>query len=263
LRPVAQHGDAVPAKQGVLPLLATVVGQDRLTDDEHDVLYLADMPSGVQAAMPVVYVRDLEQSQAFYSLFGYVQQRSGGDGDARWSYLQGGEHTLLLAFVQPPLVPVELPLLIYLYVTDLAGVREQFKQVEHDYELVGYPDHAPGGEIRTHDPDGNVVLIGQRTAVPAQDRAEPTGPQARFSLIKQAAEAISRRGGAPSSCQVGAADGTRCSQPAEIKLADSWGTTVWSCLSHTDEALIQASGAFIANEDAQGLGPWLSRRRPG
>jgi catechol 2,3-dioxygenase-like lactoylglutathione lyase family enzyme len=221
------------------------------------------MQSRVQAAVPVVYVRDIELSQAFYALFGYTGQRSGSDGDARWSYLQCGEHTLLLAFVQPPLIPTELPLLIYLYITDLADAREQLDQAGQEYELVGYPDHAPGGEIRTRDPDGNVVLIGQRTAIPAQDRTEPAGPQARFSLIKQAAEAISRRGGAPSSCQVGAADRTRCTRPAEIKLADSWGTTVWSCLLHTDEALIQASGAFIATEDAHGLEPWLSRRQPG
>jgi catechol 2,3-dioxygenase-like lactoylglutathione lyase family enzyme len=220
------------------------------------------MQPGVQAAVPVVYVRDLELNQAFYALFGYEEQRSGGDSGGRWSYLQNGEHTLLLAFVQPALITAELPLLIYLYVTDLAAVRERFDQAGHDYEITGYPDHAPGGELRTHDPDGNVVVVGQRTAVPAHARAEPTGPQARFSLIKQAAEAINRRGGAPSSCQVGAADGTRCTRPAEIKLADSWGTTVWSCLPHTDEALIQAPAAFIAAEDAQGLEPWLSQRRP-
>ncbi|MEU8657346.1 VOC family protein [Actinoplanes philippinensis] len=219
------------------------------------------MRSQVQAAVPVVYVRDMKLSQAFYALFGYAEQRSGGDGDARWSYLQCGEHTLLLADVRPPLIPVELPLLIYLYVTDLSAVREQFDQAGHAYESAGYPDHAPGGEMRARDPDGNVVLVGQRTAVAAHDRAEPTGPQARFSLIKEAAEAISRRGGAPETCQVGAADGSRCTSAAEVKLADSWGTTVWSCLSHADEALIHARGAFIAAEDATGLGPWLSLRR--
>jgi hypothetical protein len=221
------------------------------------------MQSWVQAAVPVVYVRDITLSQAFYALFGYREQRGGGEGDAHWSYLQCGEHTLLLACVQPPLIPVELPLLIYVYVTNLAGVREQFDLARHGYELVGYPDHAPGGELRTQDPDGNVVLVGQRMAVSAQDRAEPTGLQARFSLIKQAAEAVNRRGGAPEACQVGASDGSRCTSAAEIKLADSWGTTVWSCLTHAEEALINARGAFIATEDAHGLGPWLSWRRPG
>ena len=215
----------------------------------------------VHSAVPVLYVRDITSSQVFYALFGYEEQRSGGDGQARWSYLQCGEHTLLLAGVQPPLIQVELPLLIYLYVGDLAAVREEFDRAGRSYELVGYPDHAPGGEMRARDPDGNVVLIGQRTAVPADARVGPTEPTARFSLIKQAAEAINRRGGAPSACQVGAADGAACTRPAEIKLADSWGVTVWGCLPHADEALINAPGAFIATEDADGLGPWLSRRR--
>jgi predicted enzyme related to lactoylglutathione lyase len=211
----------------------------------------------VQAAVPVLYVHGVESARAFYAVFGYRQAQSGGDGDARWEHLQCGEHTLLLACVQPPLIPAELPLLIYLYVTDLGDVRERLQEAGCRYELVGYPDHAPGGELRTCDPDGNVVLVGQRAAVA---RTGPTGPDARFSLIKQAAEAVSRRGGAPAMCQVAAADGSACPKAAELKLADAWGATVWACLPHADEALIDAPGAFIASEDAQGLGPWLSRR---
>lgn len=223
--------------------------------------YLGAMQSRVQAAVPVVYVRNVGSSRSFYGLFGYEEQRSGGEGDAHWSYLQCGEHTLLLACVQPLLIQVELPLLIYLFVTDLAGTREQLEHAQHPYEVGGYPDHAPGGEIRTHDPDGNVVLVGQRTGIPSEARSVPTGPEARFSLIKKAAEAVNRRGGAPSHCQIPAGDGSACTNLAEVKLADTWGATVWGCLSHVDEALINAPGTFIATEDANGLGPWLSRRR--
>ncbi len=217
------------------------------------------MQSWVQAAVPVIYVCDIESSEAFYALFGYVRQQS-GDADARWSYLQCGPHTLLLACVQPPLIDVELPLLIYLYVTDLPAVQEQLTRAERPYELVGYPDHAPGGELRIRDPDGNVVLVGQRTAMSPQEQAAPADTQTRHSLIKQAAAAVSRRGGSPATCQTGAANGDPCTEPAEVKLADSWGVTVWSCLIHADEALINAPGAFIATENAQGLQPWLSRR---
>jgi catechol 2,3-dioxygenase-like lactoylglutathione lyase family enzyme len=219
------------------------------------------MQPRVSAAVPVCYVRDLAASRAFYSLFGYTEVRAGDDGDSRWSYLQCGEHTLLLAYVQPPLIQVELPLLIYLYVEDLAVVNAGLDDAGIGYELAGYPDHAPGGEFRTKDPDGNVVLVGQRAAVSPESRAVPSGAAARLSLIQQAAEAISRRGGAPANCQIGLPDGGACAEPAELKLADPWGETVWGCSTHADEALLNARSSFIATEDAYGLGPWLRHRQ--
>ena len=210
--------------------------------------------------MPVIYVRNLEASRAFYALFGYEERQSGGDADANWAYLQHGEHTMLVAATQPPLIQVELPLLIYLYVTELGDIRRRLEEAGHECQLSGYPDHAPGGELRVKDPDGNGVLVGQRTAVPRPSGAEPAEP-ARSSLLQQAAEAVARRGGAPATCQIRSVDGEPCDRPAELKLADSWGITVWGCLVHADEALINAPGAFLATEDAQGLGPWLSRRQ--
>jgi predicted enzyme related to lactoylglutathione lyase len=219
------------------------------------------MQGFVSAAVPVCYVRNIEQSREFYALFGYAELRSGSDGDATWCYLQSGEQTLLLACVQPPLIQVELPLLIYLFVNDLATVRERLENAGHAVEPAGYPEHAPGGEARTTDPDGNGVLFGQRAAAPAGTRPAHPTEEARFSLIRQAAEAVSRRGGAPASCQVGLTDGGPCPEAAEVKLADPWGETVWACLAHADEALIDARSAFIATEDDQGLGPWLRRRR--
>jgi predicted enzyme related to lactoylglutathione lyase len=220
------------------------------------------MFGGVSAAVPVLYVRDLAQAKTFYGLFGYAEQRSGADdAGAHWSYQQSGDHTLLLAAVHPPLIPVELPLLIYLYVDDLVAVQARFEAAGHPSDLAGYPDHAPGGEARTHDPDGNVVLFGQRVAVPGEARRRPTDEAARASLMQQAAEAVGRRGGAPASCQVGAPDGSACARTAEVKLADPWGETVWGCLTHADEALINARSAFIATEDGHGLGPWLQQRR--
>ncbi|BEL06172.1 hypothetical protein Q0Z83_043630 [Actinoplanes sichuanensis] len=218
------------------------------------------MQSRVRGQVPMLYVRSVEAARRFYALFGYGEVKAGGDGEARWSYLQCGEHTLLLACVRPALIQVELPLLIYLFVTELETVRQRLGEAGHPHDLVGYPDHAPDGEIRTQDPDGNVVLVGQQTAVTGEGRSDPTGPEARFSLIRQAAEAVSRRGGAPASCQIGTTDGRPCSEAAEVKLADTWGSTVWGCLTHADEARINAPGTFIATEDARGLGPWLARR---
>jgi hypothetical protein len=218
------------------------------------------MSGVVSAAVPVCYVKNLDSAQRFYAMFGYTPRQDGSDQGALWSYLQSGDHALLLACVQPPLIQVELPLLIYLYVEDLAAVREGFEAAGHPMELVGHPDHAPGGEARTKDPDGNVVVFGQRTGTRPGPRKH-TDEAVRISLIQQAAEAVSRRGSAPANCQIGLADGSPCELPAEAKLADPWGDTVWGCLTHADEALINARSAFIASEDGQGLGPWLRARR--
>ncbi len=212
--------------------------------------------------MPVLYVADAEAARRFYEVFGYSEQRFGGDGESRWSYLQCGELTLLLAEVKPRLFTVELPLLVYLYVDELSATIERLTAAGYAAERTGYPEHAPGGECRTSDPDGNVVVFGQRRAVPEQARVEQPGGEARFSLIRQAAEAVSRRGGAPAHCQIGGPRGQVCPEPAEVKLADSWGDTVWGCMAHADETLLNARGAFLATEDGMGLGPFLQARQP-
>jgi catechol 2,3-dioxygenase-like lactoylglutathione lyase family enzyme len=214
----------------------------------------------VEASVPVLYVADIDRSQVFYTLLGWSVLRTGGDGTASWRYLGCGDLTILLAAVQPRLITVELPLLVYFYVDDLDRALQSLIAGGHPADRVGYPDHAPGGEARVRDPDGNVILLGQRTAVLAADRKAATGAEARFSLIRQAAEAVSQRGGAPERCQVGHPDGSPCTDPAEVKLTDSWGDSVWGCAHHGEEILFTVRGAFIAVEDGDGLGRFLRDR---
>ncbi|MEU3453456.1 VOC family protein [Micromonospora sp. NPDC006766] len=219
------------------------------------------MQNGVQAQVPVLYVADADAAKRFYEVFGYSELRNGGDGESRWSYLRCGELALLLAAVTPRLITVELPLLLYLYVDDLTATIGRLTAAGYAVERTGHPEHAPGGECRTTDPDGNVVVFGQRRAVPEQARGPQDGQAARFSLIQEAAKQVSRRGGAPARCQIGGPRGETCSEPAEVKLADSWGDTVWGCLAHADETLLMARGAFLATEDRLGLGTFLRNRR--
>ncbi|MET7832231.1 VOC family protein [Micromonospora sediminicola] len=219
------------------------------------------MRNGVQAQVPVLYVGDADAARRFYALFGYTEQRTGGDGDSRWSYLRCGDLTLLLAEVTPRLVTVELPLIVYLYVDDLAATTDRLVAAGHPVEAAGRPEHAPGGECRTVDPDGNTVLFGQQRVLPAQTRVPHGGAEARFSLIREAAEAAARRGGAPARCHIGGPRGETCDEPAEVKLADSWGDTVWGCLAHADETLLNARGVFLATEEDDGLAAYLRARR--
>lgn len=221
------------------------------------------MQNGVQAQVPVLYVADADAARQFYEIFGYSEVRSGGDGQSRWSHLQCGELALLLAALTPRLFNVRLPLLIYLYVDDLTATIDRLTAAGYAVERAGYPEHAPGGECRTTDPDGNVVVFGQRRAVPGQARSPEAGREDRFSLIREAAGAVRQRSGAPARCQIGGPRGEPCPEPAEVKLADSWGDTVWGCMAHADETLLNARGAFLATEDGQGLGTFLRTRRAG
>ncbi|MGN9917372.1 hypothetical protein [Micromonospora palomenae] len=58
----------------------------------------------MQAQVPVLYAEDADAARRRYEVFGHTGARTGGDGESRWSYLQCGELTLLLAAVTPRLV---------------------------------------------------------------------------------------------------------------------------------------------------------------
>ncbi|MDM4780847.1 hypothetical protein [Micromonospora sp. b486] len=110
----------------------------------------------------------------------------------------------------------------------------------------------PGGEARTVDPDGT------RSCSPA--RCPPHRPS-RTGGPRRSAQVAARRDGAPGHCRSGGPRGEPCAEPAEVKLADSWGDTVWGCLTLTDEALGNARGAFLATEDSTGLAAYLAARQ--
>ncbi|WP_067687976.1 GAF domain-containing protein [Actinoplanes awajinensis] len=61
----------------------------------------------------------------------------------------------------------------------------------------------------------------------------------------------------PEHCQLGGA--TPCTDPAELKLADSWGDSAWGCNNHIEEAIINVRSVFIANEELGGLAAFLHR----
>jgi catechol 2,3-dioxygenase-like lactoylglutathione lyase family enzyme len=217
----------------------------------------------VQDAIPVCYVRDLDAAQSFYQVLGLSELRRGGSDRGGYRFLGAGDCTLLLVRVDPCPVTVPLPLGLYLWSTDVAAVQAALTEAGVACEDVGQSEHAPGGEVRTADPDGNVVVLGQRAASTSTGSG-PGGAAARgagFSILKEAAARVAERGDAPAVCEIGQQGGTACPQPAEVKLADPWGTTVWGCLPHAEEALLNARSAFVAVDDGQGLTPWLQHRR--
>ncbi|MCA1704319.1 MAG: VOC family protein, partial [Actinobacteria bacterium] len=110
-----------------------------------------------------VHVGDVSQSVDFYSLLGFeVVSVVGGHGeDQWWVYLQAQRARLMLAAANEPLVPEAQGILLYLYTDDLVRLRDQLIRAGLDPSPVRHPPHMPAGEIRLHDPDGYVLLIGQ------------------------------------------------------------------------------------------------------
>ncbi|PPK62741.1 GAF domain-containing protein [Actinokineospora auranticolor] len=62
----------------------------------------------------------------------------------------------------------------------------------------------------------------------------------------------------PEHCQLGGADG--CTEPAELKVADSWGDAAWGCPAHVEEAIVHVRSAFVASEELGGLAAYVNRR---
>lgn len=222
--------------------------------------YVVAMTRAVQEMFAATYVADMDASRRFYGLLGFTEILSGRSADSAWTVMRNGPARVLLAWTTPPVEIAQLPLLFYFYFDDvgevIASLREDGVKVDH----VGRPTHAPGGEAKVSDPDGNTVLIGQRERSPAwPGLTEDESPH--FSLLKEAAQAVSASGGARTRCKAHDAQHNPCRQKAEVKLADSAGDSVWVCLDHADEILVTVRGAFIASPADEGIAAYFASRR--
>jgi catechol 2,3-dioxygenase-like lactoylglutathione lyase family enzyme len=213
----------------------------------------------IHRIVAATYVRDIETSRAFYEVLGFRELRSGRGASSAWSALRQGPHAILLATSRPPLEIPHLPLLFYFFFADLNSVLSALDTAGVQKVHLGHPPHAPGGEVKVIDPDGNTVLLGQEERAASQPPVTDEDGQSSFSLLKEAAAAVQARGGTTVTCQVSRA-GRTCSEAAEVKLADSAGNAAWACLPHADEILVTVPGSFIASEDA-GMAAFLSPGR--
>lgn len=138
------------------------------------------MPNMLTAFIPLAHVQNILESQAFYERFGMIlQARFGPEGDPYWAHLVGIRSNLMLSKASGPIDPGQQAVLFYLHTTDLVELRETLMASgvadggsyrgagEDDFPRSGklfditYPDYMPLGEMRVHDPDGYVLLVGQ------------------------------------------------------------------------------------------------------
>lgn len=134
----------------------------------------------ITSLIPYAHVADVERSLAFYALLGLSVRSSHATPEGRtvWARAEAGEARLMLALANGEIDADRQAVLFYMHCADVAGLRRRLlAEGLHDggtYQgqcgadrnrlvvfEVAHPFYMPSGELRVHDPDGYVVLIGQ------------------------------------------------------------------------------------------------------
>lgn len=137
-------------------------------------------PHHVNSLVPYAHVADVEQSLAFYALFGLGELGRHRDpsGRAVWAQAGNGQARIMLAQAGPDLKSEEQAVLFYMYCDDVEALRAYLlahgvfdggkycgqpgpnggRRVVFEVNRPFYMEH---GELRVSDPDGYVILVGQ------------------------------------------------------------------------------------------------------
>jgi hypothetical protein len=133
----------------------------------------------------MVHVEDVDRTVAFYSHLGFAcaSRFSSASGVTNWASLTSGTAKLFLARASGPILASQQAVLLYLYSQDVRGLRLHLLSQglsdagappgeTPDPRFDGEPERSvvfqivprfymPRGELRVHDPDGYVLLVGQ------------------------------------------------------------------------------------------------------
>jgi hypothetical protein len=141
---------------------------------------LSKTSGSITNLVPYAHVADVEASIAFYALFGFatLNTHALADGHIVWALIASGDARLMLAQSSGPIDAAQQAVLLSMYSEDISRLRSRLiASGLHDagksmtspgadkgrraaFEIT-YPFYMPAGELRVHDPDGYVLLIGQ------------------------------------------------------------------------------------------------------
>lgn len=135
----------------------------------------------ISHVIPYAHVADVERSSRFYEALGLQRGSTVTRNDRiMWAELRSGSARLMLAAASGTVRADEQAVLFYMYTDDVRAIRARLLEFGADDGSVycggtfanrpkgivfdvARPSHMPDGEIRVHDPDGYVVLIGQHS----------------------------------------------------------------------------------------------------
>lgn len=135
--------------------------------------------NAITGFVPYLHVQSVRESQAFYERLGLVlDSRFGDDNDPYWARLKAPGCDLMLAKASGAIDPGAQAVLFYLYAPDVLALRQTLLEAglmdggaftggacasprSGMVFEIKRPFYMPEGELRVHDPDGYVLLIGQ------------------------------------------------------------------------------------------------------
>lgn len=130
--------------------------------------------------VPFVHVAEVDRSLAFYALLGFAVQSALRDGEGRafWAMVKSGSGEMMFARASGAVDAGQQAVLFYMYCENVAALRVRLLErgvvngggfhgnrvptkASGEVFDVSRPGHMPAGELRVHDPDGYVILVGQ------------------------------------------------------------------------------------------------------
>ncbi|MGK5682196.1 GAF domain-containing protein [Actinoplanes sp. URMC 104] len=171
---------------------------------------------------------------------------------ACWSTpILGRDGSLLGTFAmyhRTPRVPQDADLALARIFTGTAALAVERHHIEQEKAAAEARAKAANEELAT------AVRAEQKLRAEAEQRATAAAELAGRMRAAAAAQATRPH---PERCELGGAAG--CSEPAEVKIADSWGDAAWGCPAHVEEAIINVRSVFIASEELGGLAAYVNR----
>jgi catechol 2,3-dioxygenase-like lactoylglutathione lyase family enzyme len=143
---------------------------------------MASPTPAVNAVAPYAHVQDVERSLRFYARMGLetAATHAAPDGRTVWGCAQSGSARVMLALASGPIDPAQQAVLFYMHAPNVAALRQQLLNAgtpdgghfrgqpgttstanRAAVFAVTHPFYMPAGELRIHDPDGYVILVGQ------------------------------------------------------------------------------------------------------
>lgn len=120
------------------------------------------MPVPFRSLTPMVFVRDVAASIAFYRTLGFDVGNTfaaEGAGEVTWAWLKSDGADLMIARASDPVIAEQQAILFYLYVDDTAAKHAELAAAGVEVQPIAHAFYAPRGEFRVLDPDGYVLMI--------------------------------------------------------------------------------------------------------